>query len=277
MLKSNQHSNSTTGYDESLILNLESKGLTYGTVMSAKIRVVLVETSHPGNIGAAARAMKNMGLDGEAAMLYLVKPHHFPHEDATVRASGAIDLLNSAVVCDTLNEALAGTTLVFGASARTRSLPWPILPPRACVEKIALEPDESEVALVFGRERSGLTNEELERCNTLLHIPTNPDFSSLNLGAAVQVVAYELMLACGKKGVTQPKPVERDSPLASADEIERLFGHLEKTLVKVDFLNPENPRQMMRRLRRLVNRVELEQVEMNILRGILTAVDKKVK
>ena len=245
--------------------------------MSAKIRVVLVETSHPGNIGAAARAMKNMGLDGDAATLYLVKPKRFPDADATVRASGAVDILDNAVICDTLEEALVGVTLVFGASARSRSLPWPIHPPRACAEKIALEPDESEVALVFGRENSGLTNEELERCNTLLHIPTNPDFSSLNLGAAVQVVAYEVMLACAEEGAIQPKPVERDSPLASADDIERLFEHLEKTLVKVDFLDPENPRQMMRRLRRLINRVELEKVEMNILRGILTAIDKKVK
>ncbi|NOR52347.1 MAG: TrmJ/YjtD family RNA methyltransferase [Gammaproteobacteria bacterium] len=242
--------------------------------MSAKIRVVLVETSHPGNIGAAARAMKNMGLDGDRAALYLVKPANFPNEDATVRASGAVDLLDNAVVCDTLDEALVGTTLVFGASARTRSLPWPIHPPRVCAEKISLEPDGSEVALVFGRERSGLTNEELERCNTLLHIPTNPDFSSLNLGAAVQVVAYELLMARDDEGATKLEQVERDSPLASADDIERLFGHLEKTLVDIDFLDPENPRHMMRRLRRLFNRVELEQVEINILRGILTAVDK---
>jgi len=244
--------------------------------MSAKIRVVLVETSHPGNIGAAARAMKNMGLDGERGSLYLVKPVHFPHEDATVRASGAIDLLENAMMCDSLDEALAGTTLVFGASARTRSLPWPIHAPRQCAEKIMLEPDESEVALVFGRERSGLTNEELERCNTLLHIPTNPEFSSLNLGAAVQVVAYELLMAREAGQVAQAESVERDSPLASADDIERLFAHFEKTLVDIDFLDPENPRQMMRRLRRLFNRVELEQVEMNILRGILTSVDKKV-
>lgn len=245
--------------------------------MSVKIRVVLVETSHPGNIGAAARAMKNMGLDGDAARLYLVRPARFPSEEATARASGAIDVLDRAVICDTLDEALVGATLVFGASARTRSLPWPIHPPRTCAEKIAQEPDESEVALVFGRESSGLTNEELERCNTLLHIPTNPQFSSLNLGAAVQVVAYELMLARDELSVSRSDPVERDSPLASADEIERLFGHLEKTLVNINFLDPKNPRQMMRRLRRLVNRVELEQVEMNILRGILTAVDKKVK
>jgi tRNA (cytidine32/uridine32-2'-O)-methyltransferase len=245
--------------------------------MSAKIRVVLVETSHPGNIGAAARAMKNMGLDGERASLYLVKPAHFPSEDATVRASGAIDLLGSAVVCETLEEALVGTTLVFGASARTRSLPWPILPPRECAEKIVRESDGSEVALVFGRERSGLSNEELQRCNTLLHIPTNPEFSSLNLGAAVQVVAYELLMARNALDATEAATVARDSPLASADEIERLFDHLAQTLVTIDFLDPENPRHMMRRLRRLFNRVELEQVEMNILRGILTAVDKKVK
>lgn len=244
--------------------------------MSTKIRIVLVETSHPGNIGAAARAMKNMELDGERATLYLVRPANFPHEDATVRASGAIDILDSAVVCDTLEEALAGTTLVFGASARTRSLPWPILPPRECAERVTQEPDDSEIAFVFGRERSGLTNEELERCNTLLHIPTNPEFSSLNLGAAVQVVAYELLIARSENVIEPAEQVERDSPLSSADDIERLFEHLENTLVSVDFLDPENPRHMMRRLRRLFNRVELEQVEMNILRGILTAVDKKV-
>ncbi len=211
--------------------------------MSAKIRVVLVATTHPGNIGACARAMKNMGLDGERAALYLVEPHHFPSDDATARASRAIDLLENATICDTLEEALAGTTLVFGASARTRSLRWPIAPPRACAGKIAQEPDKSEVAIVFGRERSGLTNEELERCNILLNILANPEFSSLNLGAAVQVVAYELLMARSEAAAGASGQIKRDSPLSSADDIERLFEHLEKTLERIDFLDPENPRR----------------------------------
>ena len=237
-----------------------------------RIRIVMVETTHPGNIGAAARAMKNMALD----RLYLVTPRLFPHEEATARASGADDLLQGAAVCESLSEALRGCSLVFGASARSlRSIPWPQVDARGCAEVVRAQPQGSEVALVFGREHSGLNNEELALCNYLVHIPTNPDFSSLNVAAAIQVLAYELHMA--RIGAWQGPVSNKEDEPASADEVEGFFEHLERTLVATEFLDPDNPRQLMRRLRRLFNRVQLEKTEVNILRGILTSVTKQVK
>jgi TrmH family RNA methyltransferase len=236
--------------------------------MLHRIRIVLVETSHPGNIGAAARAMKNMGL----SRLYLVKPAQFPHAEATSRASGADDVLAAAIVCDSLDAAVAGCTHVVGASARLRSLPWPLVTPRVCAaESLALQ---GERALVFGRERSGLSNAELERCSQLVHIPCNPEFSSLNLASAVQLLCYEFFLAAGPgQAISQ----SGDSQPATREELEGLYAQLEQTLIALDYLDPEKPRQLMRRLRRLYNRAGLEQTELNILRGILTATEKKVK
>lgn len=233
------------------------------------IRIVMVETSHPGNIGAAARAMKNMCLD----RLYLVKPRRFPDEEATARASRADDILEGATVCETLQEALAGCSMVFGASARSlRSLPWPQLDARATAELVAQQEPATEVALVFGREHSGLTNEELGLCNYLLHIPTNTDFSSLNVAAAIQVVSYELMMA---RSVEWQAPASnKEDELASAEDVEGLIGHLERTMIDVGFLDPDNPRQLMRRMRRLFNRARVEKTEVNILRGVLSAVEK---
>ncbi len=230
------------------------------------IRIVLVETTHPGNIGAAARAMKNMGLGS----LHLVRPREFPCHEAIARASGADDLLARAVVCDSLAEALTGCSLVFGASARLRTIPWPLVDARRCGEMAVAHP--AEVAIVFGREHAGLTNEELEHCNYLVHIPSNPDFSSLNVAQAVQVVTYEVMMAAAAWTAEEGEP--RDLP-ATAEQMEGLYDHFAKTLVDLDFLDPDNPRQLMRRLRRLLNRAQLEQTEVNILRGILTAADKK--
>ncbi len=234
------------------------------------IRIVLVNTSHPGNIGSAARAMKNMGLD----RLYLVDPQAFPHEDAVARASGADDVLARAQVCATLDEALAGCSLVFGSSARRRYIAWPQVNARECAALVAQQPTESEIAIVFGREQTGLHNEELDRCNYLVNIPCNPDFSSLNVGAAVQVLCYELRMQT-LEGVA-PAQAEQ-APLATSDEIERLFGHFEQVLVKIGFMDPENPRLVMRRLRRLFNRTGLEKVEINILRGILTEMENSIK
>lgn len=231
------------------------------------IRIVMVETTHPGNIGAAARAMKNMGL----SRLVLVRPREFPSAEAQARASGADDLLDSAVVCETLEEALAGCSLVFGASARLRTIPWPLVDARGCGESAVRH--QGEVALVFGREHSGLTNDELERCNFLVHIPTDPAFSSLNVAAAIQVIAYEVMMASGPAAAEKS---DWDSP-APAEDIERFYAHLEETLVSLDFLDPDNPRQLMRRLRRLFNRCGLEVTEVNILRGILTAAQKAAR
>ena len=225
------------------------------------LRIVLVETSHPGNIGAAARAMKTMSLN----RLYLVNPYAFPDPGATSRAAGADDLLESAIVCDHLDAALSGCSLVIGASARRRSLDWPMVDPRQAATLLCNEPGET--ALVFGRERSGLSNDELDRCQRLMQIPSNPDYSSLNLAAAVQVATYEVMMQ--RHATTQPAAAPGD-PLASSDELEGLFAHMEGTLQQIGFLDPNNPRHMMRRLRRLYARTRLEQTEVNILRGILS-------
>lgn len=235
--------------------------------MLEQIRIVLVETTHPGNIGGAARAMKNMGL----ARLLLVNPQYFPHAEATARASGADDLLAAAELHPTLDAALAGCSLVFGTTARGRSIPWPAVDPREAAQRALAAAPQGPVAIVFGREHSGLSNEELDRCNYLLHIPTNPDYSSLNLAAAVQVIAYELRMA------TQQGPVmpADSTPLASFQERELFYGHLEEVLMELQFLDPNNPKHLMRRLRRLFNRVELDQNEINILRGILTAVQRR--
>lgn len=231
------------------------------------VRFVLVNTSHPGNIGAAARAMKNMGFDE----LRLVDPQAFPSAEATARASGADDLLAAAGCVDSLDEALTGCALVVGASARNRTLPVPMLDPRACAELVMQQPADTRAAVVFGRERTGLTNEELDRCHYLVRIPANPVYPSLNLAAAVQVIAYELCMAAGPAapgGETRYR-------FATAEEMELFYQHLEETLVAVGFLDAGNPRQLMRRLRRLFGRARPNQNELNILRGILTAVRQR--
>lgn len=235
------------------------------------VRVVLVETSHPGNIGAAARAMKNMGL----ARLRLVQPNIFPSARATSRASGADDVLHHAQVHATLAEAVADAPLVIGASARDRTIQWPLLDPAECARKIL--DANGHAALVFGREHAGLTNGELDQCAYLLRIPTNPDFSSLNVASAVQVMAYELRRQWLQRRETAPPLPSPDEPLAPAQAVDRFYAHLEQTLVDLDFLQPDNPRQLMRRLHRLFNRAELTVTEVNILRGMLTAAQKAAK
>jgi tRNA (cytidine32/uridine32-2'-O)-methyltransferase len=234
--------------------------------MLPNIRIVLVNPSHPGNVGAAARAMKTMGL----SRLHLVEPHDYPSAEATARASGADDVLADAAVFDDLDAALAGCGLVIGTSARSRTVPWPVLGTRECARRAIAESRDTEVAVVFGREKTGLSNEELDRCHFLVHIPTDEAYSSLNLAAAVQVIAYELRMAAldGVPDYTE----EREAPLASADEMAGLYRHLESTLHYIGFLNPEHPRRLMRRLRRLFNRARPDQQEINILRGILSAV-----
>jgi TrmH family RNA methyltransferase len=228
------------------------------------VRVVLVETSHPGNIGAAARAMKTMSLD----RLRLVSPARFPSAEASARATGAADVLHQARVCHSLAEAVAGCRFVVGASARQRSLRWPMLTARECGRRVVSEAGSGEVAVVFGREQSGLTNDELKLCNALVQIPTSPDFSSLNLAMAVQVIAYEIQVAAGGEARLKSP---RENPLATADEIENLFDHLERVLIGSGFLNPDNPRHLMLRLRRLCARAEPDSNEVAILRGILSA------
>lgn len=231
--------------------------------MLSNIRIVLIGTTHPGNIGAAARAMKNMCLEH----LYLVQPRHYPSAEATDRASGADDLLQRARVCDTLDEALKGCRLVAGASARLRSVNWPLVAPRACAEQMLQEAGQGEVALIFGRERSGLTNSELDRCHLLVQIPSNAEYSSLNLSQAVQVLAYELYTcSLGQEG----QPTDR-LDVASVDEMEGLFRHLGQTMADIGFSDPRQSDKLQRRLRRLFLRARPDQDEINILRGILSA------
>lgn len=231
------------------------------------IRIVLVGTSHPGNIGAVARAMKNMGV----ADLALVSPQHFPHAQATARASGAIDVLENATVVDSLAEAIKDCVFVAGASARSRTINWPCIQPRGCAAKFAQLSQSGPVAAVFGPEKYGLTNADLDICDTLLTIPTNPEFSSLNLAMAVQVLTYEIRLASNATELPHYLP---DTPLASNEELEHFYTHLERVLTDIDFLDPENPRHLMRRLRRLFIRASLDKNEVNILRGFLAAIDK---
>lgn len=232
--------------------------------MLEKVRIVLVETTHPGNIGGVARAMKNMMLN----QLYLVSPKVFPSADATARASGADEILASAVVCDHLHEAIADCTLVFGASARDRTLSWPEISVRDCAEKLAANTAEKSVAIVFGRENSGLTNQELDLCHYLLRIPCNPDFSSLNLAAAVQVVGYELFVAFSQKQVINRVDSDQE-PLATSEQLALFYQHLHQALIDVGFMHPDKSKSIMRRLRRIYNRAQLDSNEVDILRGIL--------
>lgn len=230
--------------------------------MAASIRIVLVETSHPGNIGAAARALRVMGL----RELVLVRPLQFPHADATAMAAHADDVLESARVVHSLDEALAGCTMVFGTSARRRTLEWAEHDARSAAAHALGAGEDTVVAFVFGRERTGLTNAELERCHYMLHVPTAAEYGSLNLAQAVQIVAYELLMAHGASA----SRARADPPPAHEDML-RFYEHLERTLTDIGFLDPDNPRQLMRRLRRYFNRSEPSAVELNILRGILRA------
>ena len=236
------------------------------------IRIVLVNTSHPGNIGGAARAMKNMGL----SRLYLVQPRRFPDQEATWRAASATDVLDSAIVTDTLDQAIGDCQFVVGTSARERRIPWPLLDPRRCAEQIAtLDPNE-QVAVLFGREDRGLTNDELKVCNLHLNVPTAAEYSSLNLAMAVQIVCYELRMRLAAGSLPEQADAHWDTPFATRDNMERFYVHLEQTLTDIGFLDPAAPRQLMARLRRLYSRVRVDEMELNILRGILTETQKWV-
>ncbi|MCB1690175.1 MAG: tRNA (cytosine(32)/uridine(32)-2'-O)-methyltransferase TrmJ [Halioglobus sp.] len=237
------------------------------------IRIVLVNTTHPGNIGGVARAMKNMGLQ----RLYLVAPRDYPNEQAVWRAASANDVLDSAVVVPTLNDAIGDCQFVVGTSARERRIPWPLMDARQCAERMALASGREQVAVLFGREDRGLTNDELKVCNLHLNIPTSEDYSSLNLAMAVQIVAYELRMLTSPAGQPSSAVDEWDAPFASRENMERFYTHLEEALVDIEFLDPAAPRQLMSRLRRLYSRVRLDEMELNILRGILTETQKWVR
>ena len=234
------------------------------------IRIVLVATTHPGNIGSTARAMKTMGF----SQLVLVTPKMFPDSKATELASGADDILHNAVVTASLDEALAGCQLVFATSARPRDIAMPGMTPNSAANQIAKLNDVTQVALVFGREHAGLTNEELLRCHYHITIPSDETFSSLNLAQAVQVITYELRCHL-LSTVTEPK--QDLTALATADDLAHFYLHLEKILIAIDFLKPSNPRKLFQRLRRLFNRIQLERNEVHILRGILTHIQNALE
>ncbi|MCK7543204.1 tRNA (cytosine(32)/uridine(32)-2'-O)-methyltransferase TrmJ [Marinobacter bryozoorum] len=245
------------------------------------VRVVMVETSHSGNIGAVARAMKNMGLGN----LWLVNPSSFPDEAAYARSAGASDVLDHATVVSSLEEAIEDCVLVMGTSARGRKVPWPVMSPTDAARQVGEHQGRGQVALVFGRENNGLSNEELQRCHVHIHIPTNPDYSSLNVAMAVQVMCYEIRMECLRglensednpqlRAITAPGDEGWDVPAATAGELEGFFAHLESTLAEIDFHRRDKPRQLMTRLRRLYQRARPDQMEVRILRGILTAVQK---
>jgi len=242
-------------------------------VLLSRIRVVLCRPSHPGNIGAAARAMKTMGLSS----LYLVSPKHFPDPEADTRATGAVDVLARATVTSSLKEALAGTAFAVALSARQRDIGPVLGAPRETVARLIAEAAGGDVALVFGNETVGLTNDEILHCQAAVTIPTNPEFSSLNLGSAVQVLCYECRMAAflEKPPVVEQGVTPFASPVATHDEIEGLYGHLETIMTDSGFYNPEQPGRLFPKLRRLFGRVRLEKDEINILRGILASTQVK--
>ena len=233
------------------------------------IKIILVAPTHPGNIGASARAMKTMGLE----KLVLVQPKKFPHQSAIEMAAGADDILDKAVVVESLQEALVGCHMVFASSARPREINLPGMKPEVCARLISTCSHSTQVAIVFGREHAGLTNDELLQANYHVCIPANPDYSSLNLAQAVQIIAYELRLKVLSPEVQTGIHTET---LATADEVQGLQEHLEQVMTEVDFLKPSNPKRLPQRVRRLLNRTGLEQTEVNILRGLLTQIQKKI-
>ena len=246
------------------------KNSTLKTI-AANLRIVMVETTHPGNIGAAARAMKNMGQQN----LYLVRPKIFPSAEVTARAAGADDILARAVVCDSLQEALQDCVLVVATTARTRTIPWPVTFPRESAAEIINATASGQVAVVFGRESSGLNNQELELCNMAMQIPTNPDFSSLNVASAIQIICYEILQSTMTDNPHEMK--KEKSPLASAEKMRLFYAHLEQCMTDIGYYDPAVPRSLMRRMKRLFNRARLDREEMNILRGFLSTIQEAVR
>lgn len=246
-----------------------------------QIRIVMINTSDAGNLGSAARAMKTQGFRN----LCLVAPLEPPTTSkAVARASGAADVLHHARIVETLDEAIADCTLVVGASARMRTIPWPLITPPMLADLVIKEPADSRVAVLFGREDNGLSNDELRRCHYHVTIPGDEEYCVLNVAQAIQVICYQLRQTLIElpNAATAPETGtfglrEWDSPAATDEETERFYQHFEQTLVELDFLDPHNPRQLPTRLRRLFSRVRLDRMEVNVLRGILTAVQKRLR
>ena len=237
-----------------------------GILVKSKIKFILFEPSHPGNVGAAARAIKTMGFD----KLCLINPIEHPHPEARARSSGALDVLLDAEVCGNLQEAIKGCGLIIGTTARARRISVPITDIRETAPSIVAEAKEKPVAVIFGPEKSGLINELVDCCNQLVNIPSVESYKSLNLAMAVQIVAYELRVA------SQALPAEiRARNLASNEDIELFYNHLNQVLLETGFLDPKNPKQLMRRLRALFNRAQMDENEINIMRGILASYKKQ--
>lgn len=236
----------------------------------SSVRIVLVATSHPGNIGSAARAMKTMGLD----RLYLVTPKLFPDLRAYEMAAGADDVLETCTVADSLHDAIKDCQLVIATTARQRELSIPELLPRECAELAIRQQDDTEVAIVFGNERTGLTNDELLQCHYQVNIPSNPDYSSLNLAQAVQIIAYELRM--NQLTLSEPLAIQQEK-LATVEEVEQLYEHLSDVLLAIKFLKPDNPGRVQQRIRRLFNRMRFENMEVSMLRGMLSQMQKFLK
>ena len=247
------------------------------------IRIVMIQTSHTGNMGAAARAMKVMGLSD----LCLVNPKSLPDDQAIAMSSNATDILNNATIVNSLSDAISDCQLVVGTSARCdRSLTWDIQDSRTCGELIAKHAgsekiNNAKVAILFGRESSGLTNEELAVCQHLVHIPTNPDYSSLNIASAVQILSYECRLAAMSldstaDNATQNNTTTDEEEWVNAEDLEGYFEHLKHTMIELEFIDPENPKYLIPRLRRLYSRSGISRSEMNILRGMLAAIQKRI-
>lgn len=247
-----------------------------------RVRVVMVNTSDSGNIGAAARAMKTMGL----SQLVLVSPDEFPTAKATARASGAADVLHRAQVVETLDQAVADCHIVFGTSARMRTIPWPLMTPREMTSLVQSEAEDAQIAIVFGREDAGLTNDELRRCHYHICIPANEQYPVLNVGAAVQIICYELRMAALSQ-TQQPEVAtapgitlrfdEWDEPPVSAEDMERFLKHFEETLLDLGFYDPANPKQLLTRARRLFMRTRMDRLEMNLMRGVLSTMQKRLQ
>ncbi|MBV1908640.1 MAG: RNA methyltransferase [Kangiellaceae bacterium] len=241
--------------------------------MLEKFRVVLSHTTHPGNIGATARAMKVMGLSD----LALVNPTHFPSAEATERASKAADILSKASVCTDIESAITDCRLVVGASVRTRSLPSRLVTPRELVEVVKNNLENLPVALLFGTENSGLTNEELHLCHYQVYIPTNPDYSSLNLASAVQLISYELRLAFSElQHLPDQRVVEKEQQVSRA-QLEGLLRHFEKTMISTGYINPAHKKQIDNRMNRLLSKAQVTESEYRLLRGMLSSVDKLIE
>ena len=234
------------------------------------VKVVLVGTTHPGNIGATARAMKNMGI----VNLALVKPKDFPSNEAIYRSKAAKDVLESAQIYENLEDAVSDCELVIGTSARGRTVPWPVLDPKDAADRVAVHSENNKVAIVFGREDRGLTNQELGLCNLHVHIPADPEYSSLNLSQAVQILVYEIRVSILKD---QECEEYWDVDLATNEQTERLIDHMDELMKEVEFYDVQNPRKLLLRVRRFFKRSRIDVMEANIFRGLFAAIQKKLK